>query len=732
MNYRCHRKPVAAAVAALFSSFAPGLALGQATGNETTLPEVKVREAAPEGDFAPGLSNVGGKVPTPVRDIPQTVNIINRAVMESQGATSLADALRGVPGITIGAAEGGSIGNNFNLRGFSARTDIYLDGMRDRGQYYRDVYSLEQIEVLKGPSSMLFGRGSTGGVINQVSKVPTLTPLNQATVSVGTQSSVRGTADLNQPLSETSAFRLSVMAQKVDSTRDVMDYKDYGIAPSLRFGINTPTEVTLSAMINHNRDMPDYGLPPVNGAPAKVDRKTFYGLTDDRTIQDVAEFTAKVVHKITPDTRIQNQARYAYYKIDARESGPNNVGTRNGAGVYTALAAANLGNDTSLPKSQLFVGLGSHDREIKDKAFYNQTDFITRLEAGGVRHDLVIGFEGGHETNRIDNTSRNNLPSNFFASVPLVNPPYRSSDDLGLTVKQGNVVHAKATTLAPYINDTITFAKEWKVVAGLRHDTYKADLDNSISLPPDAHQKINFTSVRSGLLYQPTDSQTYYASYGTSFNPSLEALTVTNGQQELDPETNKSYEVGTKWDLLNGNLSVTTALFQVEKKNARAQISPGVYENIGEVRVRGFEAGVSGRIKPNWQVLAGYTYLNAEIVKAGNQDAIAGAAKGNTLANTPKNSGSVWTVYNLTREWEVGTGVVYMSDRYASNNNAVKAPDYLRWDGTLAYVQPKYDLRLNVFNIANKLNYDALIPSDKGRSVPGIARTALLSYTQRF
>jgi len=238
--------------------------------------------------------------------------------------------------------------------------------------------------------------------------------------------------------------------------------------------------------------------------------------------------------------------------------------------------------------------------------------------------------------------------------------------------------------------------------------------------------------VRTGLLYQPTDAQTYYASYGTSFNPSLEALTVTNGQQALDPETNKSFEVGAKWDLLNGNLAVTTALFQVEKKNARAQISPGVFENFGEVRVRGFEAGVTGRIRPNWQVLAGYSYLNAEIVNAGTQDAIAGATKGDALANTPKNSGSVWTVYNLTREWEVGTGVVYMSDRYASNNNAVKAPKYLRWDGTVAYVQLKYDLRLNVFNIANRLNYDALIPSDKGRAVPGLSRTAMLSYTQRF
>ncbi|HLX79747.1 MAG TPA: TonB-dependent siderophore receptor [Burkholderiales bacterium] len=729
MQYRLNRTPIAAAVAALFSSFTPGLAFAQATGSEATLPEVKVQETAPTDDFAPGLSNVGGKVPTPVRDIPQTVNIINRAVMESQGATSLSDALRGVPGITMGAAEGGTIGNNINLRGFSARTDIYLDGMRDRGQYYRDVYSLDQIEVLKGPSSMLFGRGSTGGVVNQVSKVPSLTPLNQATISVGTQPSMRTTADLNQPLSDTSAFHISAMAQDVNSTRDVMDYKDYGIAPSLRFGINTPTTVTLSAMINHNRDMPDYGLPPVNGAPANVNHKTLYGLTDDRTIQDVDEFTAKVVHKITPETTIQNQSRYANYKIDARESGPNSIGTVTG-GVYTAFAATNLGNTTSLPLSQLFFALGSHDRVITDNSFYNQTDLITNYQTGGVRHDLIFGLELGDERNNQANSSRNVGTNNYFYVLPLVNPPYLTG--AGLPSTPGNIVQASATTLAPYFNDTMTLSKQWKLIAGLRHDVYKANLSNSINLPPSASQTVNFNSVRTGLLYQPTDVQTYYASYGTSFNPSLEALTLTSGQQSLDPETNKSYEAGSKWDLLNGNLSVTSALFQVTKNNARAQISAGVYEDIGEVRVRGFEAGVAGRIRSDWQVLAGYTYLDARIVNAGPFDAASGSAPGNTLANTPKNSASVWTTCNVTHEWEAGTGLVYMSDRYVSNNNAVLAPDYLRWDATVAFHQPKYDIRLNLFNIANRLNYDALIPSDKGRSVPGIARTALLTYTQRF
>jgi catecholate siderophore receptor len=726
---RFRLSPVGAAVAAMLAG--PGFAFAQTTGAtgttsaETTLPEVKVRDATPGGDYAPGLSNAGARVPTPVRDIPQTVNVINRAVMEAQGATSLADALRSVPGITIGAAEGGTIGNNFNLRGFSARTDLYLDGMRDRGQIYRDVFSLEQIEVLKGPASMLYGRGSTGGIINQVSKVPTLTPHNEASVTVGTQPSLRTTADLNQPLSDTSAFRISVMAQDVNSTRDVMQNKDYGIAPSLRFGINTPTEVTLSALISHNKDMPDYGLPPVNGAPANVDRHTLFGLTDDRTIQDVAQFTAKVVHKLTSETTIQNQTRYANYVVNARESGPNSIGTVTG-GVYTAFPTTNLANNTNLPLSQLFFALGSHDRVITDNSFYNQTDLITNMQTGSVRHDLIFGLEVGDERNNLVNSTRNVAPNNFFYVLPVLNPVYPTG--AGLPSTPGNIVQSSATTFAPYVNDTMTFSKEWKLVLGLRHDLYKSQLTNSINVPTSAKQTVNFNSVRSGLLYQPTDAQSYYISYGTSFNPSLEALTLTSGQQSLAPETNKSYEAGAKWDLLHGNLSLSSAIFEVDKTNARSQISTGVYELTGDIRVRGYEFGAAGRIRPNWQVLAGYTHLDAKIVKASALD----GTQGNVPANTPRDSASVWTTYNVTREWEAGTGLTYMSPRFAANNDAVKVPDYIRLDATIAYHQPKYDIRLNLLNLTNRLNYESLIPSDRGRAVPSIDRTALLTYTQRF
>jgi catecholate siderophore receptor len=728
MAHRFRLRPLAASVAALFGSAVPGLALAQAAAQaDTALPEVKVRESAPKDDYNQGVATVG-RVQTPLRDIPQSVTVINRAVMEAQGATSLADALRSVPGITIGAAEGGTIGNNFNLRGFSARTDLYLDGMRDRGQVYRDVFSLEAVEVLKGASSMLFGRGATGGVINQVSKVPSLTPYNEVSVTGGTQPSLRVTADLNQPLSETSAFRISAMGQDVHSTRDVMENKDVGIAPSLRFGINTPTEVTLSALLTHNRDMPDYGLPPVSGRPASVDRHNFYGLTDDRTIQDVAQFGAKISHRLSTETTLLNQTRYSWYDIDARESGPNNVGTRNAAGVYTPFAATNLSNSTDLPNSQLFVGLGSHDRQITDRSLYNQTDLITHFATGSIRHELIAGLELGHDENEVLNSSRN-LPGNaFFTSVPLEDPGRIAGAELPST--PGNNVSAKANTVAPYINDNLTLSKHWKAVAGLRYDRYSASLTNSLNPPPSASQTVNFTSVRSGLIYQPSDAQSYYVSYGTSFNPSLEALTLTNGQQSLDPETNRSYEVGGKWDLAGGDLSLSSAVFQTNKSNARSQVSPGIFELVGDVRVRGFETGAAGRLTRNWQVLAGYTYLDAKIVDSAPGDT--NNPEGNTLANTPKHSASLWTTYNYTREWELGTGVTYMSERFASNTNAVSVPDYVRWDATLAYHQPKYDIRLNILNIANRLNFEQLIPSDKGRSVPSIDRTALLTVTYKF
>ncbi|AUT62510.1 TonB-dependent receptor [Paraburkholderia terrae] len=689
-----------------------------------TLPAVKVTGQADNAtDFQPDTSSVGAKVPTALRDIPQAVTVIPKAVLQSQAANSFSDALRNVPGITIGAAEGGQIGNNINLRGFSARTDIYLDGFRDRGQYYRDTFNLESIDVLYGPSSLYFGRGSTGGVINHVSKEPQLKKRADVSVQAGTHDRYRTTVDLDTPITDTSAFRINAFGQSLGSSRDVMKNKDYGVAPEVKFGIGTPTEITLSALIQHNRDQPDYGVPPLNGHPAPVNRGTFYGYTDDRTIQDVQTFSARIKHRFNEDVTVRNQTQFSHYSTEARATNAASVLT----GPLSTSTALTNGNFTNIDPSKLFVKLQGKDRNINDHSVYNSTDVEWKFNTGPVKHDLLAGVDLSHETysNQSFTATSPGMTSNTIGVVPLIDPPYTPRP---ANVKEvaTNLAESSANGVGLYLNDTISLGEHWKVVGGVRWDRYEASIKNSINLPGYATQTNFFTSVRGGIIYQPADWQSYYVSYGTSFDPSLEALTLTNGQQNLPPEHNKSYEVGAKLDLLGGGLSVTQSLFNIEKTNARTANPDGSYTLDGDIRVRGYQLGLAGHITDKWQVFGGYTYMDGVILQAFD------GTQGKTPANTPHNTLTLWTTYAFTPHWEIGGGPTYMSSRYAANNNLVQVGGYTRWDAMAAYHAKRYDVQINVLNLTDKNYYDALIPSDGGRAVPGYGRTFLATLNYRF
>ncbi|SEB11361.1 TonB-dependent receptor [Paraburkholderia sartisoli] len=726
--------PLAAAILAVFATplyaqttaqpaqSAPTATTDTAASN--TLPAVKVTgQADNSNDFQPEKSSVGAKVPTALRDIPQAAVVVPKAVLQSQAATSFSDALRNVPGVTLGAAEGGQIGNNINLRGFTARTDIYLDGFRDRGQYYRDTFNLESIDVLYGPSSLYFGRGSTGGVINQVSKEPTLKRRADVSVQAGTHDRYRTTVDLNQPITDTAAVRINAFGQDLGSSRDVMKNKDYGIAPEVKFGIGTPTEITLSALIQHNRDQVDYGVPSVNGHPAPVNRGTFYGFTDDRTMQDVQQFSARIQHRFNENLTLRNQTQIAHYSTEARETNAASVLT----GPLASSTALSNGNYTTLPLSSLYVKLQGKDRNINDHSLYNSTDLEAKFNTGFLKHDVITGVDLSHETysNQSFTATTPGLPSNTLAVVPLMDPTYTARP---ANVKEvaTNLAESSANGIGLYLNDTISLGEHWKVVGGVRWDRYEASINNSINAPGYATQTNFFTSVRGGIIYQPTDWQSYYVSYGTSFDPSLEALTLTNGQQNLPPEKNRSYEIGSKWDLLGGGLSVTQSLFDIEKTNARTQDATGNYQLDGNIRVRGYQLGLAGHITKKWQVFGGYTYMDGEV-----REALDGTA-GNTPANTPRNMLTLWTTYDFTPHWQVGGGPVYTSARYAANNNTVSVGGYTRWDAMAAYHAKKYDVQFNVLNFTDKKYYDALIPSDGGRAVPGLGRTFLATLNYRF
>src|SRR5471030_2460352 len=365
-----------------------------------TMTPVTVTGTRPSEDFAKpalALDRVGD-----LRDTPQSVTVITKALMQSQGSTSLTSAISRVPGITVGAAEGGQIGNNINLNGFSARTDLYLDGMRDASQYYRDTFALEEIEVLMGPSSMLFGRGSTGGVINQVFKKPSLTKKLEYSASVTTNGLKRGTFDVNEPLSDTSAYRVAMMLQQgAASTRNQTDVLDFGVAPSYQFGIGTPTEITLYALLQHNHDQVDYGVPPVNFFPANVPSNNAYGYADDRTEQDIVFLGARVQHKFDNNLSLRNQTQLNYVNTNARETAPQSVGTV-GPGGFTQLATQN-----ALYTNQLFVRQQSHDRNIFQWSLYNQTELNAKFDTGPLAHSVLTGIELGYESYYNQNYARN-------------------------------------------------------------------------------------------------------------------------------------------------------------------------------------------------------------------------------------------------------------------------------------------------------------------------------------
>lgn len=692
-----------------------------AAGSEQRLPAIPVYGQG-ESDYAAGISTVGGAVPTPIRDVPQSVTVINRAVMEAQAVTTLADALRNTPGITLSAGEGGVIGDNISIRGYSARTDLFLDGVRDRGQYARETFFLEAVEVLRGPSSMLFGRGSTGGVINQVSKQASLSDHTEVGLSAGTEAYYRATLDVNRKISDASAYRVAVLGHTNESTRDIIESERSGVAGSLRFGIDTSTEIGISAVMQRRDDIPDYGVPIAPGGteedpaePFATDRENFYGFTDDEFEQKVDVLGFRIRHEFSPTMSLHNQTQYNAADIHAMPTRAENPIP--GPGVSL----------DEFVRNRL-------ERDIDDESLYNQTDLVIRIGDGPVKHTLTTGIEIGRDYYENQAYDWAIEPTQDIEN-PVYGPMPSSVVRTRITLTDND-----SDTFAVYLNDQIDLDEHWKIVLGIRNDEF--DFSSAVTGNPNPLLNGNFekddsmTSHRAGLIYQPDETQSYYISYGTSFNPSAETITLTAANLNVDPEENRSIEVGGKWDLLEWALSLTAALFNVEKTNARSIDPVTLLAQLdGETAVDGFEIGASGRLSPAWQIFASYTHLDGEIVELTETQTIAGvpvafSRDGNTLANTPEHTASLWTVYDLGEAWEIGGGAVYSSERMLSNANTAVADGYTRYDATAAWeYSERYQLRLNVQNLTDEEYFEV---ASAGRATPATGTLAILNWNASF
>jgi catecholate siderophore receptor len=576
------------------------------------------------------------KLPDPIQDTPQSITIIPEKIMEERAFFTLRDALRTVPGVALAAGEGGGRqGDNLTLQGFPAGNDIFIDGVRDLGQYPRDTFNLEAIEVLKGPSSVLFGRGSTGGIINQVTKTPKLTPFYEISGTVGWPGpSGRATADLNQPFGPSGAARLNLLFSKGDTPgRDFVNTNTWGVAPSVGIGLNGPTRLFVSYFYQYENNLPDYGLPYLRGEPAPVRHANFYGLPDrDYEHDDVNIGTIRFEHDFNDNLRLRNTLRLASLDRGSLVSIP-----------------AIVGDTTTLPLNQIQVSRTGTQRAELDQYVLNNAELVAKFNTGPFKHTLVGGVDSGYETSEIQRYTFTNVPS-----TSLVNP-FDFPDLSGIGRAKNANSDANATSVGVYAVDEMALTQWLKIMGGLRYDLFDAHFNNHFA-GQRLHRTDEHLSPRAALVVLPTPNQTYYFSWGTSFNPSAEALVLAANTVSTEPETNETYEVGAKLNSLGGRLGFSAALFQTTKDNARTTDPVlGIQVNEGKQRVRGFEFELVGQILTGWNVWLGYTYLDSKILSS--FDVQTGVPiEGNRIPNVPENTASLWTAYDITPQWQVGGG----------------------------------------------------------------------------
>ena len=784
-NAVAHRPPFAGMAGATLS-FATALgapavwAQATPTDNAAALPAVRV-EAAP--DFKADES-ASSKFTAPLLDTPKSVTVIPQEVMRQINATTLTETLRATPGITFGAGEGGNpVGDRPFLRGYDSQSSTYVDGLRDIAPSTREVFNLESVEVIKGPDSTTGGRGGAGGSVQLYSKTPKKENFFNGSVGLGTDSYKRATLDLNRLVGETVAVRLNAMAFDADIPgRSGPDNKRWGIAPSISFGLGTPTRVTLSYFHMQSDDMPDGGVPyflPASYPSSGVvklrptyggNRENWYGAYSRDYRKDKSDaLTLQVEHDFSPQAKLKNVTRLTKSRQDYVWTQPDDSqgNARNGL---------------------VWRRVNSSLRDIDTLA--NVTELSGKAETGSIKHSYAVGLELSREKAANDGYTQLNaaysaqnkcaggagLGSSFVCTslfYPTPNDPW-----LGTFVANNNPTRYKTTTASLYAFDTVELSPQWLINAGLRLDRYKTEQTNAyptstaaggMSLPritslvrPQFSQKDTLLNYQLGVVYKPAPNGSIYASVGTSSTPGGSTLGqgsetqglsatvggVANTALDLKPEKNRSIELGTKWELLDKRLSLTGALFQIETTNARiTNPTDGSVTMAGDKRVRGLELGVSGNVTRELQIFGGYTLLNSEgknlgLVNVGSAAApryMVNAATGQPFPNTPKHSASIWASYKPTQAWTVGLGAFYQSEvyggyGYASGTNGMtlikrSVPGYTRVDAMVAYaINKNVNLQLNVQNLTDKTYYNTAYSTHYANMAPGRQATLTANF----
>jgi len=746
-RYRALATAVSIALATLPTQARSETASDSKESKDTVLSKVRVKG---EAEDTYKSEPVSPKYTAPLVDTPKSVTVIPKEVISQSGSTTLTEALRTTPGITMGAGEGGNPqGDRPFIRGFDSQGSIFVDGMRDVGAQSREIFDLESVEVSKGSGGAFNGRGSGGGGINLISKTPKAENFLAGSIGLGTDNYQRYTLDGNYRISDTVAARLNLMKHKSDvAGRDEVNVDRWGIAPSLALGLGTSTRTTISYYHMQSDDMPDPGIPynnPLaatspyvklngNGRPVDVDRDTFYGLTDRdfrKTSTDI--FTVAIENDLTDAITLRSTTRYGRSMQDYIVTQPDD--SKGNWLLPTTTVPDHVGG-TLWRRANTRVG--------DTDSIANQTDVFGSFDTGSIKHNFSTGIELSREESTKDSyvvpTGSNTCDSASVANYncTTINDPNPGDPWSGRITRAHNPTDTDVTTKSIYAFDTAELNEQWLLNAGLRFDKYSTSVTNPIVAPATSRVSLsrddNLLNWQAGVVYKPAHNGSVYLSYSTASIPA--GASVNEGSDtnplsttsDLSPEKYRTLELGTKWDVLDEKLALTAAVFRTDKYNARVQVDANTYEISGQQRVDGLELGFAGNITSKWQAFGGFSYLKSEIVDNGNYSAN-GAQKGNEIPNTPKKSASLWTTYQVLSDLTIGGGAFYVDKVWGNTANTKWVPSYVRYDAMATYkINQNLDLQLNIQNLTNKEYFDKAYASHYASEAPGRTATMALNF----
>lgn len=692
-NKRKSQQAVAASLVALLSGAAA------AQQGERQLATIQVQaQAAGEDGYQADVAASATKIKAPLKDVPQTVNVVTEKLIEDQAAQSLQEVLRNVPGVSAHIGDGQR--DQFYIRGFDAIGDQFVDGLRDDALYYRDLSNVERVEVVKGPAAVLYGRGSSGGIVNRITKKPTATAIREAEFTLGSFDQKRATIDLSQPVNETLRLRLVGAAEEAGSFRDQGFLRRGNLAASASFNVSADTQLLVQGEQLNDRRVTDMGIPAYRGRPAPVDIATYYGTNnarqDDYSDAEVSSGRIKLEHRISPGLTLSNHFGAYDYRLDRQNTFGQTV--NDSTGVVT-----------------LFHG----KTHRHDEGWFNQLELTQKLSTGAVGHQILYGFEVGQQDKDLQVYNWNVKPTTSVLNP--VNPPLSA---FGAPVKAtDNLTRMDVQSL--YVQDMLTFSPRWKALVGLRHDKFDQAVEDRMTASRRRTDKE--WSPRGGLVFQPNGWQSYYVSYSRSFQPSGEVLAFTSAQSQMAPEMTRNLEAGVKLDLFGGKTSATAAVFELERTNIKNVGPGGVLIPVGEQRTRGLEFSLAGEVARGWQVSAGYAYLDAVITKSATA-----SMQGKRAALTPRNSANLWLMRELGGGFKLGGGLNYVGDRYAAPDNLVTLESYLTADAALIYQTKAYDLALNLKNLSDEKYFVSGHGASNNLNMPGAPRSVQLTGRIRF